>query len=228
MTRRFLACALVAPAFFMVDVRPAEACGGCFHGPPAPTETETVITDHRMVFSVSPAQTVLWDQIRYAGNPAEFAWVLPIKPGATDRARRRCLHHGPRRNDDADGHRSDAQLRVGERPEPRHRVRREQQRCRSRLLAQRRRPRQRRRRRQRERRRPLRCRHRPLVAGHSLATGSAPTATLVPTPPAPYRRLHAGGLRLHRPQAPPRRGRPGHAARPRRHAWRRPSPARSA
>jgi MYXO-CTERM domain-containing protein len=53
------------------------------HAPPAPNEVDgTVVTDHRMVFSISPAQTVLWDQIRYSGNPSDFAWVLPVKPGA--------------------------------------------------------------------------------------------------------------------------------------------------
>jgi hypothetical protein len=35
-----------------------------------------------MAFSLSPAQTVLWDQIRYTGNPSEFAWVLPVRAGA--------------------------------------------------------------------------------------------------------------------------------------------------
>jgi hypothetical protein len=35
-----------------------------------------------MVMSVSPAQSVLWDQIQYSGEPEEFAWVLPVKPGA--------------------------------------------------------------------------------------------------------------------------------------------------
>ena len=62
----------------------ANACGGCFHGPPpvGPTEVESVITDHRMAFSISTKQTVLWDQVRYTGNPVEFAWVLPIRPGA--------------------------------------------------------------------------------------------------------------------------------------------------
>jgi len=35
-----------------------------------------------MAFSISPAQTVLWDQIRYSGNPKDFAWVLPVRPGA--------------------------------------------------------------------------------------------------------------------------------------------------
>ena len=31
-----------------------------------------------MVFSVSKAETTLWDQFSYSGNPKEFAWVLPI------------------------------------------------------------------------------------------------------------------------------------------------------
>jgi hypothetical protein len=53
----------------------AKACGGCF----APPEDNTVVTDHRMVLAVSPQQTTLYDQIRYQGNPASFAWVLPIK-----------------------------------------------------------------------------------------------------------------------------------------------------
>jgi hypothetical protein len=56
----------------------ARACGGCF----APPTEVTTVTGHRMALSISPTQTVLWDQIQYAGNPAEFAWVLPVKPGA--------------------------------------------------------------------------------------------------------------------------------------------------
>jgi hypothetical protein len=35
-----------------------------------------------MAFSISTTQTVLWDQVQYSGNPAEFAWVLPVLPGA--------------------------------------------------------------------------------------------------------------------------------------------------
>jgi hypothetical protein len=35
-----------------------------------------------MALSLSTERTVLWDQITYAGNPEEFAWVLPVKPGA--------------------------------------------------------------------------------------------------------------------------------------------------
>ncbi len=54
--------------------RPALACGGCF----APPQDNTVVTDHRMVLSISPQKTTLYDQIRYQGSPASFAWVLPI------------------------------------------------------------------------------------------------------------------------------------------------------
>lgn len=58
----------------------ADACGGCFH--PADDPEVTVVTGHRMAFAISPTQTVLWDQVEYSGSPTEFAWVLPIKPGA--------------------------------------------------------------------------------------------------------------------------------------------------
>lgn len=55
--------------------RPAAACGGCF----APPSDNTVVTDHRMILSISSKETTLYDQIRYAGNPSSFAWVLPIR-----------------------------------------------------------------------------------------------------------------------------------------------------
>ncbi len=60
---------------FVATEREAQACGGCFH----PSEDNSIITDHRMVLTVSPQQTTLYDQIRYQGNPKSFAWVLPIK-----------------------------------------------------------------------------------------------------------------------------------------------------
>src|SRR5262245_34583743 len=53
----------------------ADACGGCF---PPPGEQNSVVTDHRMILTVSKSQTTLYDQIQYTGNPREFAWVLPI------------------------------------------------------------------------------------------------------------------------------------------------------
>ncbi len=40
------------------------------------------MNEHRMVFSISKTQTVLWDQIKYSGNPKDFAWVLPVHVGA--------------------------------------------------------------------------------------------------------------------------------------------------
>ena len=60
----------------------ADACGGCFIPPVLGNDTGTIVTAHRMALSVSTEQTILWDQIQYVGSPAEFAWVLPVKPGA--------------------------------------------------------------------------------------------------------------------------------------------------
>ncbi len=59
----------------------ARACGGCF-GPPGAAQ---VVTDHRMVLSLSTQQTTLWDQFQYSGNPEDFSWILPIR--YTDRTR---------------------------------------------------------------------------------------------------------------------------------------------
>lgn len=80
MLRRFAVLpALVGlAAIAVLPPREAAACGGCF----VPTTERTVVTDHRMALSVSRDQTVLWDQIRYSGDPAEFAWVLPVRAGA--------------------------------------------------------------------------------------------------------------------------------------------------
>jgi hypothetical protein len=60
---------------------PARACGGCFHA--ATDQATSFVTDHRMVLSISKTQTALWDQVRYTGDPAEFAWVLPVGVGAS-------------------------------------------------------------------------------------------------------------------------------------------------
>jgi hypothetical protein len=77
-------CALgIVGAWFVLEARDARACGGCFHEPaPVSVVDTSFVTDHRMAFSMSPAQTVLWDQVRFSGNPKDFAWVLPVKPGA--------------------------------------------------------------------------------------------------------------------------------------------------
>ena len=68
---------VLAASSALLPIPDARACGGCFH-----TQMEsqsTVVLGHRMAFAVSPTQAVLWDQIKYAGSPTDFAWVLPIK-----------------------------------------------------------------------------------------------------------------------------------------------------
>src|ERR1700722_10880242 len=59
----------------LVTTSDARACGGGFH---PPTQSGGGITDHRMIFRVTPQTTTLYDEIEYQGNPASFAWVLPI------------------------------------------------------------------------------------------------------------------------------------------------------
>lgn len=61
----------------------ARACGGCFHQP-SPTSVQ-VVTDHRMVFSVSDRRTILWDQFAFSGRAEEFTWILPIRDGMNAR-----------------------------------------------------------------------------------------------------------------------------------------------
>ena len=73
-----LAALALLPALSLIS-NDARACGGCFTGGGDPT----IVTGHRMALSISMDQTVLWDQIRYQGDPEEFAWVLPVRPGAT-------------------------------------------------------------------------------------------------------------------------------------------------
>jgi hypothetical protein len=67
----FIASVLVAA---MAAEERADACGACIQ----PSETPSVVTDHRMIFSVSKEQSTLYDQIRYSGSPSSFGWVLPV------------------------------------------------------------------------------------------------------------------------------------------------------
>lgn len=57
--------------------RDADACGACFT---SATES-TVVSDHKMALKITNQQTILWDQITYTGNPKEFAYVVPARPG---------------------------------------------------------------------------------------------------------------------------------------------------
>ncbi len=64
-----------AAAVSLASAHEASACGGCFV-----QQTEnTQVSGHRMILSVSPEATTLWDQITYTGAPESFAWVLPIQ-----------------------------------------------------------------------------------------------------------------------------------------------------
>jgi Uncharacterized protein conserved in bacteria (DUF2330) len=79
------ACVVAAIGVLSVAPRSARACGGCFVPPPPPniTQSESVITDEKMILSISMNQTTLYDEIEYSGSPASFAWVLPIKGTVT-------------------------------------------------------------------------------------------------------------------------------------------------
>jgi hypothetical protein len=70
-----LALSAFASALVLASPHDAAACGGCFHVP----MDNTQVTYHRMILSVSQQQSTLYDEIKYAGAPSSFAWVLPIK-----------------------------------------------------------------------------------------------------------------------------------------------------
>jgi hypothetical protein len=74
MSFRFLMAGALALAAIPLSESYAHACGGCFI---RPTEV-TVVSGHRMVFSISQSRSILWDQFSYSGDPSEFAWVLPV------------------------------------------------------------------------------------------------------------------------------------------------------
>jgi len=79
MKTRFLALALLAPmAGILTWSHETRACAGFV----APAESNAVVNSHRIALSISPTQTVLWDQIQYKGDPKSFGWILPVKPGA--------------------------------------------------------------------------------------------------------------------------------------------------
>lgn len=56
------------------QLRDAAACGGCF----APPDTPSTVNSHRMAVKITDESTILWDQIRYSGDPSDFVWVLPM------------------------------------------------------------------------------------------------------------------------------------------------------
>ena len=78
-----LAGIAAAMAVSVAGERDASACGVCLHVPSPPGQVQTVITDEKMIYSISKDQTTLFDEIRYTGEPSSFAWVLPIKGTVT-------------------------------------------------------------------------------------------------------------------------------------------------
>jgi hypothetical protein len=75
-------CGLLVAASIAAAPGVADACGGCFAPPPPTPDRAQIVTDHRMVLSLSQRQTTLWDQIRYTGAPEGFVWVLPVANAA--------------------------------------------------------------------------------------------------------------------------------------------------
>lgn len=61
-----LACMLLTPLS-------AAACGGLFTA-----DSYTEQSAERLIFAVDPGKVTLYEQIRYTGSPADFAWVLPV------------------------------------------------------------------------------------------------------------------------------------------------------
>lgn len=49
----------------------------------ADDDKSTRVTEHRVAIAMLPGETVLWDQVRWSGNPTTLAWVAPVKPGTT-------------------------------------------------------------------------------------------------------------------------------------------------
>jgi hypothetical protein len=71
---------LLSLAAAFTPARPVAACGGCFHS--SMEANPSMVVGHRMALSISAQRTVLWDQVKYTGSPEDFAWVLPVGPGA--------------------------------------------------------------------------------------------------------------------------------------------------
>jgi MYXO-CTERM domain-containing protein len=66
--------------FFFTHTTPAHACGGCINASvTGGAQSPSVVTDHRIVVSLSATSTTLWDQLEYEGDPDGFAWVLPYR-----------------------------------------------------------------------------------------------------------------------------------------------------
>jgi hypothetical protein len=84
MTYRFF-LSLSLAALLVANAPDARACGGCLLATPVAggSQSPSVVTDHRIVLSLSGSSTTLWDQLEYQGDPDGFAWVLPVRGPVT-------------------------------------------------------------------------------------------------------------------------------------------------
>src|SRR5215213_4828989 len=67
-----------ASAALLVDTRPAEACG-CL-SPPEVTVGDYAVNQQseQIIFEVEPGWVTAHVLIKYAGDPASFAWIVPV------------------------------------------------------------------------------------------------------------------------------------------------------
>jgi hypothetical protein len=79
MKRSVVVLTLLSTLATVVYSEDAAACGACA---PTVVDNPSLVSGHRMVVSISAERTILWDAIEYTGNPAGFAWILPVGPGA--------------------------------------------------------------------------------------------------------------------------------------------------
>jgi len=74
---------LALAASLLLAPRDAEACAVFYPSPEpvdgGPAQSLSVVTDHRMAIAITPSMTTIWDQVNYVGDPAEFAWVMPVR-----------------------------------------------------------------------------------------------------------------------------------------------------
>ena len=78
MKRALFAATFACLLLPLASPRDAHACGGAFFD----TASTVHVTDHRMAIAISKDQTIIWDQIRYDGDPNAFAFVFPVPPGS--------------------------------------------------------------------------------------------------------------------------------------------------
>jgi uncharacterized protein (TIGR03382 family) len=69
---------LVAGLLLTSDVKPADACG-CL-SPPAVTEGQFAVNQQaeQIIFEVEPGWVTAHVLIKYAGDPSQFAWIVPV------------------------------------------------------------------------------------------------------------------------------------------------------